>query len=346
MAKGAEHEVTGGNFPEICPSNMQSEKINSERMSRSTQTKVDYIRVATRLARKAKKELGIEGRDPDPREVVVYVIDTWPTLARATRRFYKASLNYWLEPQVSSEAAEARALLAGTADEDGGAGSNGAVGYSKVKRTSAKRARSLSDANFGLLMDALATSGSRYSGAVRHWLIAGKHAGGRPCEWKTADLDEACAPPVLTLQNAKSTNGRSHGKTRRLALTGVPPKDVQVIRRHIETVKAYARSGKYEEYYENCAKLLQRYARKLWPNQATGNICLYTLRHRFSSDAKSTLSRVGVAAVMGHGSINTAGRHYGKRRDGAGQVSVRPSQEDVEAVRRLNPEAEVVPDVG
>ena len=67
-----------------------------------------------------------------------------------------------------------------------------------------------------------------------------------------------------------------------------------------------------------------------------GNVTLYTARHQFSANAKSSdgLTRTEIAALMGHASIYTAGEHYGKRRSGRGRLGVPRSEAEVDASER------------
>lgn len=69
---------------------------------------------------------------------------------------------------------------------------------------------------------------------------------------------------------------------------------------------------------------------------ATATYTLYTARHQFSANAKSSdgLTRTEIAALMGHASIYTAGEHYGKRRSGRGRLGVPRSEAEVDASER------------
>lgn len=307
-------------------------------ISRSLQTEADYERVAKRLVRKAAREIGIEGENGDPVEIVTHVLKSMHGLKQASQRYYRASLNNWLDRQMCPRAEEARALL----DASRGRHSESERRQPLKKRTSALRAKSVRDQEYLDLDRALAKSRSAYSGALRHWLIADKYVGLRPCEWIDASLNASVPPPILTIKNAKNSNGRTHGKYRRLKLVRVPPKDVQVIQRHIATVQAFTRQGRYLQYYTNCAVLLRRYSAQLRRNGRPVHICLYSSRHQFAANAKTTLpSRIEVAAAMGHASVDTAGENYGRRAQGSGGLAVLPAAEDVESVSRLNADAAV-----
>lgn len=72
----------------------------------------------------------------------------------------------------------------------------------------------------------------------------------------------------------------------------------------------------FEQYYTRCRKALQRACRQLWPKREY-HITLYTGRHQFCANLKvAGRSRAEVAYEMAHGSEETAGTHYGKRRSG------------------------------
>jgi integrase len=76
--------------------------------------------------------------------------------------------------------------------------------------------------------------------------------------------------------------------------------------------------------------------RRLWPPEGrrTRWPTLYSLRHQIAADAKqSGGSKAEVAALMGHASDETAGRHYGRRVSGQRRLKVQPSAADVATVR-------------
>lgn len=308
-----------------------------EQVTTTEQTKAKYRKEAERLARKAAEAFGVRDRDVDPREVVVYVADCWPTFARATQRLYRAALRHWLQSQDTAEAAEARAILEGNESGEPEAELlfRAEVDTQLPLRTSAKKSKTIHDDECVQLSIALRESHSEYAEPLARWVVAGILTGARPGEWLGARLDETVQPPVLIVSNGKHTNGRAHGPERTLELADVGCKDLAVIRAHIDAIRDVLNRGEWEKYLEGCAKLLQRIGKSLWPRRRR-SISLYTFRHRFCSDAKSAkLSETAIAALMGHASTRTATSHYGKGRYGAGKVAVRPAARDLSAVRTL-----------
>jgi hypothetical protein len=66
-------------------------------------------------------------------------------------------------------------------------------------------------------------------------------------------------------------------------------------------------------------------------------IALYSARHQFVADAKySGLSKEAIAALMGHGSIETAGLHYGRGTAGRSGFHVTADEQDIKTVEELN----------
>ena len=73
-----------------------------------------------------------------------------------------------------------------------------------------------------------------------------------------------------------------------------------------------------------------------WGDLSILNVTLYTGRHRFSSTVKNLLDEREVAALMGHGVDDTAGKHYARKdtRSGFGKGRVRPVQAEISRVKR------------
>jgi integrase len=61
---------------------------------------------------------------------------------------------------------------------------------------------------------------------------------------------------------------------------------------------------------------------------------LYSLRHQFAANAKACgLTKAEIAALMGHASEDTAGRHYARRTTGHTGLNARPLPAFVKIVR-------------
>ncbi|MCA8451381.1 hypothetical protein, partial [Burkholderia vietnamiensis] len=61
---------------------------------------------------------------------------------------------------------------------------------------------------------------------------------------------------------------------------------------------------------------------------------LYSARHQFAADAKSSgWTQAEVAALLGHASDDTAARHYARARSGQSAIRVAPVGQEIQTVR-------------
>ncbi len=142
----------------------------------------------------------------------------------------------------------------------------------------------------------------------------------------------------MKIQNAKNTNGRSHGETRTLVLKNVKEEDLLAIRNHLNNIRMFLGMDEYDYFYNGCAIALYKACRQCWPRRKR-HITLYSTRHQFSANAKSSgFSRQEVAAMMGHAVDITATIHYGRKQAGNEELSVNPIEEDVFKVRSIDVE--------
>ena len=158
------------------------------------------------------------------------------------------------------------------------------------------------------------------------WAIM--YTGLRPCEWEQATIEEEGKNLILTIVNAKNTNGRACGDTRQLKVTEGNAQ--KVVREQIESViqwKKYSETSKAgndfrKVYVAQCANAL-RIAQIQYFGESK-EITPYSFRHQFSANLKSAgFSKLEVAQSMGHASLKTAGQHYGKRRMGYSSIASR-----------------------
>lgn len=189
-------------------------------------------------------------------------------------------------------------------------------------------------------------TGAQIAGAL---LVASRAFGLRPTEWEQAELVSRRDPDtgesglLLIVQNAKhhEHGQRTFGKTRTLRIgTGLEPHEINAARAAIAQVREYLRLER-----QRCARAGQEYDRdaafaKLTSlcNEAlqsarktlkiADRITLYSARHQFAADAKASgIGLVALAALMGHASIETAKRHYGRRMNGWGGSGRRPKHD-------------------
>lgn len=132
----------------------------------------------------------------------------------------------------------------------------------------------------------------------------------RPVEWQTIEIKDG----FLIIKNAKATNGRACGKTRKRALRGCSAEEVARLKEFIAALKDRANAIGYKRLWSCLASRIARACKRA----GIKRIALYTSRHIGIANAKSWMSRSELAVGAGHKTTATAGRHYAKRRSGWG----------------------------
>lgn len=159
---------------------------------------------------------------------------------------------------------------------------------------------------------------------IRVWIEAGVITGLRPCEWENATLHQDEENDwFLTVWNAKTTNGRSHGETRCMRLC--TEEAVRIVRWHLWFLNAYCDGRKkYPHYYAiNRAALKNAYKRLGLTGKGPS---LYAARHQFKRNARAAgVPDLVIAYLMGHGSTLTAWKHYGRTGADTGHFQVEPA---------------------
>lgn len=182
----------------------------------------------------------------------------------------------------------------------------------------------------------LVASRSRYAEPTGLLLEASLLTGLRPIEWSTCWIDESNPNvSVLMVRNAKNTNGRSHGLIRKLRLDGLTQNERRIVRSMVDIGQSH--QSDWNAFYEQMRKTLKRITKALWPRRKQ-RPTLYSARHQFTANAKAAgLTRVEIAALMGHASIETAGNHYGRRTAGIGSSGfhIEPDTQDLQNVRDI-----------
>jgi hypothetical protein len=301
---------------------------NFELKTRTDKTKQDYLIRARQLINRAKKELELSEDEPlDVRQLVIWLNEHKKNITAETWRQYKSSVVYYLEEYEDAHSAvEALDYIKDIT-------SRGSLNY--TEKTSSLKLKKISFEDWQRLDNFLLEKNKKWHEQLRHWLRASIITGLRPVEWRNAHFFIHNGQPALKIQNAKATNGRSHGVTRTLLLENVSEEDLTAIKSHLNNVRTFAGMGEYEYFYRGCAIALYKACRKCWPRRKR-HITLYSTRHQFSANAKSSgFSKVEVAAMMGHAVDITATIHYGRKQSGNEQLAVTPLEEDVERVRQI-----------
>lgn len=310
---------------------MDYELENFYQKTRNEKTKNDYLLRAKQLIKRAKKELHlIEDESLDVRQLVIWLSEHKKNINRESWRYYKSSVIYYLENYEDQEAAmEALDFLRDIT-------SIGALTY--TEKTSSLKLKKISFEDWQKLDTYLNSKNNKWHAELRSWLRASIITGLRPVEWLNSHFFEYEGKPALKILNAKNTNGRSHGETRTLILEEVSKDDIQAIKTHLNSVRTFSGMGEYDYFYRGCAIALYKACRKCWPRRKK-HITLYSTRHQFSANAKSSgFSKIEVAAMMGHAVDITATIHYGRKQAGNEKLGVSPIDDDVSRVRKVEVE--------
>lgn len=198
-----------------------------------------------------------------------------------------------------------------------------------TKRTSARKRKTCNSDEVSKIIAHYSKMRSAFGEIMMGMITCLALFGLRPSELASARIETS----ELIVINGKYSNGRAFGPQRRLDLSDFGSKAIDNLRSFFDRLRDFVRSaGGWERFYRRASKSLTRTCEAL----NIKKICFYTLRHQFSATAKSKFSKVEVAALMGHASDQTAGRHYARRRSGWKiKVAAKPSRPDVLAVRAV-----------
>lgn len=305
---------------------MAKAKHSKQQLARSTKER--YAKTAGRLLARFEEENSCKLAD-DPQRLKEWLAQELSGKYSArTLRVYRSALNYAL----------------------GNAGVDIEVPSlvpHKGNNRSGRRAKRLPD---GVLDDMLKTAfGARFGLHARLGvtiMFCSRHFGLRPIEWFGAVYDEE--ERQLIVRNAKHSHGRSFGEHRTLHVNeDMPDRVLEAVRWLLDTI---AESGFHvtdlEDHDEGLTRLIADAVRRVYDKcfsrddserKTDPRYTLYSARHQFAAHAKAAgLTKIEVAALMGHASPDTAGEHYGRRSSGrTGGIHVRPSEADIQAVERI-----------
>jgi integrase len=301
-------------------------------MPASTQEK--YQIRAFQLIARAKKESGQVQLTAT--QIAHWLIDKKDGYSKSTWRQYRASLVFGFAQYFQSstgnvdDCSAAIVMLRQAASPQG---------RPEHRKTSAQKQKKVNNTDLFRLMDYFNAKPPHYGLATQAWLLAGIWTGLRPCEWESAEVNEA---NELLVTNAKATEGRAHGYTRIIDLTDLSDQEKQIIDLHLKHVQQaklspwHKEKSGFEQFYSRCRSRLYVTTRALWPKRKQ-HITLYSSRHQFAANAKfHGLPLEEIAALMGHASIETAMTHYGRRSAGNGSMRVKAHNDDVARVTELN----------
>lgn len=192
----------------------------------------------------------------------------------------------------------------------------------KKAETSRTKAKSVADDDWARIEHAALAKRAPSAIDLVCYLKAAITTGLRPCEWPRARLHQSSREGfswMLIVDNAKATNGRAHGPSRKLYWKGL---DLDAVNNINAWIKIAQEDG-YQRRLGTIRRQLWEIARELWPRRAKWPT-LYSARHAAvaawkahylrdgQSDAERLESLAIIAALAGHGSDETASHHYAR----------------------------------
>lgn len=298
-----------------------------------------YLTRGFQLWNRAALEYGIDPDHLHPGGYLDWLEKHLPTLKPASRRQYIASAktflndlteseDYYDNRQINIEAAIRRV---------NGMQSSDYPSVCKPRwrgKTSSQKAKKIDLSEMDALLDKAKYMRGKWIKPAFWWLYVNTLVGLRPTEWRYARLVKEAGVTNLVVKNAKNTNGRSHGEERHLDISALDSNAMFMLQVQIQEAGKHAKDDKcWDAYYNGARKALHAVTRKFMPYQRKYP-SLYSSRHQFSADAKAAgLSKVVIAALMGHAVDSTAEAHYGKKKHGRSGFRVKANPSEVERIR-------------
>lgn len=291
----------------VTQSDNRAGRINNHVVPLKTEaTQSFYLHRAKNILLKIESQTG--SNNISPIDIAEWLDSASVSLSRATVRQYRACLVFYIETQVASgifpklisdSAIEIMKLSGGQVINSG--------------RTSSTKSKSIPQDKINALIDRLESKSSRFARSASLMFQSSIIAGLRPIEWLSASLskDDLSGDGHLLVQNAKATNNRSFGESRVLI---IPRGDsLNTVERTIRCISDLIGMGfTWETIYNESRRMIL--VSKIKHNGKF--ISLYTARHQFTANMKNVYSKEEVALLLGHGSTETAGEHYGRRVSG------------------------------
>lgn len=310
-------------------------------MNKAASTVQAYLKRGNQLWLRAAKECGLSPMIMSPSDFIHWLENQLPTLKPASRRQYIASVKQHLLMMrdnvdvylVASDALEwafQQSQQMRSAD------------YVSLKKgikpwrgkTSSQKSKHLHVTDLSELVKQTTDMRGKWIKPALLWMAANMVVGLRPGEWRSAYVSQQAEKKILIVQNAKNTNGRAHGVLRHIDITGLKAEEFKLVISQCDAAKQHSTNDDaWNTYYRGVRKTIHRITRAILPNQRKYPT-LYTSRHQFAADAKSAgMSKIEIAALMGHAIDETSTTHYGKRKHGRGKCRVRADAAEMATIR-------------
>lgn len=270
-------------------------------------------------------------------------------LSGSSVRQYRAVIAFGLErlaqdnPHLRAEVAEALALLDGSRQQNPAPAPRSKPKVDAPLRTSASKAKGISDADFDRIIAAAPLYRSQYTDDLVGFMRATIISGHRPIEWHGTRITISGDMLVMVVPNAKNTNDRAHGETRTLIFEGIDPVSREHLLAWTERVNRMTREA-YESLLERIEERMRVMTKALFPRRKR-RPTPYSLRHAVSARLKRhyigtaktreerDLGAAIVAALMGHAADDTASHHYGNASGSGGRRYPIPKADPTEVAR-------------
>lgn len=274
-------------------------------ITRTPETELQYKKVVQRLM------LNVESSQIDPtvENVALFFDRMAPSLSKSTVRQYRSALINHIEQQIDkgfliqSDAMPIINLLQMIKGRSGAS-----------KRSSSLKSKHINELLLASLVSKLSKSRSRIALLAKNMFQSSVMVGLRPSEWASARIDKN----ILIVKNGKATNGRANGEFRYIDMSSqylqIDKIKMAIIERTIGETRSILSAGKdMTSLISDIAQLIKRH------RITTGGkyVTIYTARHQFAANMKiAGLTRLEIADLMGHASVDTAAKHYGKKISG------------------------------
>lgn len=267
--------------------------------------------------------------------------------ARSTIRGHIAAISYQFSCIVEEGALQpASAALYQEAHR------HGLFAGASVKRTSACKRKTFTGNALELILESLKEgledffgSGGMisppngWSPALMTWAMFTVlyYSAARPCEVATMRWFRSGNQFWFVIRNAKSTNGRSHGRNRTVVYRDLDEdqiRDIELAMMVIFCARTTCGKPRPWKYLMGVASRgLKAHVQQRFGRSIRKNYTMYTLRHQLFADLKQ--AKVGIAeisAIAGHSVTQTVFRHYARGRYGKARRSL-PSARPEEVAR-------------
>jgi len=200
-----------------------------------------------------------------------------------------------------------------------------------VKRTSARKSKSITFDDMVKLCDWLNAHRGKFNYLSSMWLTCAYHVGLRPCEWEHASLVKHEGVLSVRAVNAKRTNGRAHGELRHVPIEHLDQYSKETIIAFIHLLAIEMEMMPFVDIKSRCRMTIYRASRLCFDRRHKG-ISMYTMRHQFSANTKATLSLRETGALMGHKVGDTSKINYAPARAGHHITGLHAFKSEVERV--------------